>query len=52
VPELSDLDARYVHEPWTARGCVPVGYRGPIVDHAAERQVALDRYERVRAAGA
>jgi deoxyribodipyrimidine photo-lyase len=52
VPELRDLDARYVHEPWTAPGGVPAGYPGPIVDHAAERQVALDRYERVRAAGA
>jgi deoxyribodipyrimidine photo-lyase len=49
VPELRDLDARYVHEPWTAPGGVPDGYPEPIVDHAHERQVALDRYERVRA---
>jgi deoxyribodipyrimidine photo-lyase len=48
VPELRDLDARYVHEPWTAPTGVPAGYPEPIVDHAAERQVALDRYNRVR----
>ncbi|WP_369131685.1 deoxyribodipyrimidine photo-lyase [Modestobacter sp. I12A-02662] len=48
VPELRDLDPRYVHEPWTAPTGVPAGYPEPIVDHAAERQVALDRYHRVR----
>ena len=47
VPELRDVDARYVHEPWTAPGGVPEGYPEPIVDHAHERQVALDRYQRV-----
>jgi deoxyribodipyrimidine photo-lyase len=50
VPELRDLDARHVHEPWTAPGGVPAGYPEPIVDHAHERQVALDRFERVRRA--
>ncbi len=50
VPELRDLDARYVHEPWTAPGGVPAGYPQPIVDHAHERKVALDRFERVRRA--
>ncbi|GAA3177158.1 deoxyribodipyrimidine photo-lyase [Blastococcus jejuensis] len=48
VPELRDVDARYVHEPWTAPGGVPEGYPEPIVDHAHERQVALDRYQRLR----
>ncbi|WP_222262681.1 cryptochrome/photolyase family protein [Modestobacter marinus] len=48
VPELRDLDPRYVHEPWTAPTGVPAGYPQPIVDHAHERQVALDRYNRVR----
>ncbi len=48
VPELRDLDARYVHEPWTAPTGVPAGYPAPIVDHAHERLVALDRYNRVR----
>jgi deoxyribodipyrimidine photo-lyase len=47
VPELRDVDPRYVHEPWTAPGGVPAGYPQPIVDHAHERRVALDRYSRV-----
>jgi deoxyribodipyrimidine photo-lyase len=49
VPELRDLDPKHVHEPWTAPGGVPAGYPEPIVDHAHERLVALDRYNRVRA---
>jgi deoxyribodipyrimidine photo-lyase len=48
VPELRDVDPRYVHEPWTAPGGRPAGYPAPIVDHAHERQVALARYEAVR----
>ncbi|MDP9435101.1 MAG: DNA photolyase family protein [Actinomycetota bacterium] len=48
VPELRDLDPEHVHEPWTAPGGVPAGYPAPIVDHAHERLVALDRYNRVR----
>ena len=48
VPELRDLDARHVHEPWTAPGGIPTGYPEPIVDHAHERQVALDRYAAAR----
>ena len=46
VPELRDVDPKHVHEPWTAPGGVPTGYPEPIVDHAHERQVALDRYQR------
>jgi deoxyribodipyrimidine photo-lyase len=49
VPELRDLDPAHVHEPWTAPGGVPAGYPQPIVDHAHERQVSLDRYAAVRA---
>lgn len=49
VPELRDLDAKHVHEPWTAPGGVPAGYPEPVVDHAHERQVSLDRYAAVRA---
>ncbi len=51
VPELRDLDAKYVHEPWTAPGGLPAGYPERIVDHAHEREVSLDRYKRVRANG-
>ncbi|MCW2675090.1 MAG: phr [Modestobacter sp.] len=49
VPELRDLGPKHVHEPWTAPGGVPAGYPEPIVDHAQERLVALDRYDAVRA---
>jgi deoxyribodipyrimidine photo-lyase len=48
VPELRDVPTRYVHEPWTAPGGVPAGYPEPIVEHAAEREVALARYARLR----
>ena len=48
VPELRDVPARYVHEPWLAPDGVPAGYPLPVVDHAEERRVALERYERVR----
>ena len=48
VPELRDLDAKHVHEPWTAPGGIPTGYPEPIVDHAHERRVSLDRYNAVR----
>jgi deoxyribodipyrimidine photo-lyase len=49
VPELRDVPARYVHEPWRSPDGVPDGYPEPVVDHAHERQVALDRYAQVRA---
>jgi deoxyribodipyrimidine photo-lyase len=51
VPELRDLDPAHVHEPWTAPGGLPAGYPERIVDHAHEREVSLDRYNRVRANG-
>lgn len=45
VPELAD--ARKPHEP-TAAERRAGGYPAPIVDHAAERTEALDRYHRLR----
>jgi len=48
VPELRDLDASAVHEPWRLPAGPPAGYPSPIVDHAAERREALDRYAAVR----
>jgi deoxyribodipyrimidine photo-lyase len=48
VPELRDVPARFVHEPWLAPGGLPAGYPRPIVEHAHERQVALARYQEVR----
>ena len=48
VPELRALDPKHVHEPWLSPDGVPTGYPLPVVDHAEERRVALDRYAQVR----
>jgi deoxyribodipyrimidine photo-lyase len=44
VPELAHLPGAAVHEPWSHADGYEHGYPARIVDHAAERQVALDRY--------
>ncbi|MFP4512100.1 MAG: cryptochrome/photolyase family protein [Acidimicrobiales bacterium] len=49
LPELADLDAAVIHEPWTADPTLFAdragsGYPPPIVDHATERAEALARY--------
>jgi deoxyribodipyrimidine photo-lyase len=49
VPELADVPAKHVHQPSASPDGVPDGYPEPIVDHAAERVDALERYERIRA---
>lgn len=55
VPELARVPAELIHEPWAmddaaqeAYGCV-IGedYPAPVVDHAEERKVALERYREV-----
>jgi deoxyribodipyrimidine photo-lyase len=48
VPELRSIGGGAVHEPWDLPDGVPAGYPERIVDHAAERQEALARYETVR----
>ena len=48
VPELAHLSGKSVHEPWDAEDGYAKGYPRRIIDHAAERQVALDRYQRGR----
>ena len=48
VPELSDVDAPAVHEPWTLPDGPPAGYPDPIVDHATERAASLAAYEALR----
>lgn len=48
VPELADVSDAHVNTPWEAPEGVPAGYPEPIVDHAAERREALDRYEVVK----
>jgi deoxyribodipyrimidine photo-lyase len=47
IPELRGIDGAAVHEPWTLRE-QPVGYPAPIVEHAVERDAALDRYQATR----
>lgn len=43
-PELAGLSPRRIHEPWADPLFGPEGYPRPIVDHARERAVALERY--------
>lgn len=49
IPELRGIDGGAVHEPWKADGDLFAGdaasYPAPIVDHAAERDEALERYQ-------
>ncbi len=48
VPELADVDTKFVHEPWDAPDGPPAGYPSPIVDHGEEREESLRRYEATR----
>ncbi len=48
VPELRGVDGKAVHEPWELGDDMPGAYPQRIVDHAAERKVALDRYNATR----
>ena len=48
VPELADVPIKHLHQPWLAPDGPPEGYPGPIVDHAAERKEALDRYATIK----
>jgi deoxyribodipyrimidine photo-lyase len=48
VAELAEVEGEHVHRPWQAPGGVPTGYPEPIVDHAAERKEALDRYAAIK----
>lgn len=51
VPELRDLDDRFIHAPWEAP-VAPSDYPAPIVDHGARRIAALERYREARRASA
>jgi len=56
VPELRDVPLERLPEPWTmteaeqaAAACrIGVDYPAPIVDHARERRVAMERYRAVK----
>jgi deoxyribodipyrimidine photo-lyase len=52
VPELRGVPGGAVHQPWRLPGGVPDGYPERIVDHAAERQEALARFQQVKDARA
>lgn len=49
VPDLRDVPDRFVHCPWKAPS-PPPAYPAPIVDHAVQRERALDAYRRARGA--
>ncbi|MTD56949.1 cryptochrome/photolyase family protein [Amycolatopsis pithecellobii] len=46
LPELRGIGGKAVHQPWKLKA-QPEGYPAPIVDHAHERRVALDRFARI-----
>lgn len=48
VPELQGVQGGDVHQPWALPGGVPTGYPERIVDHHAEREVALERYAAIK----
>ncbi|HEU5266644.1 MAG TPA: deoxyribodipyrimidine photo-lyase, partial [Jatrophihabitans sp.] len=48
VPELRGISGRAVHAPWELDADRRGGYPERIVDHAAERNVALERYHAAR----
>ncbi|MBA3799926.1 MAG: deoxyribodipyrimidine photo-lyase [Geodermatophilaceae bacterium] len=50
VPELRDVAGGHdgsIHQPWALPDGLPVGYPARIVDHFAEREVALGRYAQI-----
>ena len=47
VPELRGIEGVAVHEPWRSSS-PPADYPTPIVDHAEERKIALDDFDRGR----
>nr|WP_319394470.1 deoxyribodipyrimidine photo-lyase [uncultured Desulfobacter sp.] len=46
LAELEGVPDRYVHCPWTWSGSKQLPYPPPIVDHAQERRIALQRYSK------
>ena len=44
VPELADLDKRWIHTPWKAPAGAAPGYPAPIVNHDFARKRALEAF--------
>lgn len=50
LPELADVPARVIHEPWIDPACLRrTGYPSPMIDPATSRQAALAAYSELRA---
>jgi len=49
LPEIALLPDRSIHAPWTEKHGAPAAYPAPMVDHGAEREEALRRYDRLKA---
>ena len=48
IPELRHLTGKTAHEPWDVLGGYEHGYPEPIVDHKAEREVALADFAAIK----
>jgi len=48
VPELAHLAGAHAHQPWKAADGYAHGYPHRVIDHGAERRVALARYQAAR----
>jgi deoxyribodipyrimidine photo-lyase len=48
IPELAHLPGAAAHEPWKHADGGAHGYPGPLVEHSAERDVALADYQRIK----
>jgi deoxyribodipyrimidine photo-lyase len=46
IPELSDLDAKTIHN-WSTEHVHYTGYPGPIIDYAESRKITLDMYGKI-----
>tara|TARA_Y100000588_G_C14193344_1_gene899048 strand:- start:80 stop:1483 length:1404 start_codon:yes stop_codon:yes gene_type:complete len=49
VPELENLEKKYIHEPWKAKNNdIDMNYPNPIVDHSDARKKALELYNKIK----
>ncbi|MGD8110927.1 deoxyribodipyrimidine photo-lyase [Vibrio sp. TRT 17S01] len=48
VPELRDLETRYIHQPWKCPAVNTLSYPKPIVDHKVEREITLRLYKEAK----